>query len=169
MQGFFTRTGGSVRLITPFDRAFVDALKEAIPWRHRDFDGSTKTWTIHEPYDSEALQLALDYYDDMEEVFTQAGVEREIANAFKTHVCITKEAPGTPHEVSECLRRVRHMHQEFAVLYLLPGAPWSVIQAAYRALVKLVHPDVAGSGSHQAMVEVNRAYEALERRRSVKV
>lgn len=150
-----------MRLITPFIREFVDALKETVPWRYRSYDGDSRTWTIEEPYASDALALALDYYGDMEEVYTEAAVQREIAKAFKTHTCHATATPS-PHGTDECLRRVRHLHQEHAALYLLPGAPWPLVQAAYRALALLVHPD--RGGSHQAMVDVNRAYESLERR-----
>ena len=155
-----------MRLITPFIREFVDGLKETVPWRYRSYDGDSKTWTIEEPYTDEALALALDYYDELEEVYTEAAVQREIARAFKTHTCQTTATPSS-HGTDECLRRVRHLHQEHAALYLLPGAPWSVVQAAYRALAMLVHPD--RGGSHQTMVDVNRAYETLQKRVQVKV
>lgn len=48
------------------------------------------------------------------------------------------------------------------VLYLAPGAPWEVVQAAYRALAGLHHPDRGGDTAK--MQEINEAYEALKKR-----
>lgn len=49
-----------------------------------------------------------------------------------------------------------------SVLHLAPGAPWEVVQAAYRALAGLHHPDRGGDTAK--MQAINRAYEDLKRR-----
>jgi DnaJ-domain-containing protein 1 len=43
-------------------------------------------------------------------------------------------------------------------LYVTPNAPFSVIQAAYRALAKEAHPDAGGS--HERMKAINIAFDA---------
>ena len=48
----------------------------------------------------------------------------------------------------------------YDVLYLQAGAPVPLIQAAYKALAKLHHPDVAG-GDTMTMAEINTAYDLL--------
>ncbi|HET6317736.1 MAG TPA: DnaJ domain-containing protein [Chloroflexota bacterium] len=47
----------------------------------------------------------------------------------------------------------------YAVLWLRPGAPLSVVQAAYRALASRYHPDAGGDAL--AMRRLNQAYETL--------
>ena len=49
----------------------------------------------------------------------------------------------------------------YAVLWLRPGAPLSVVKAAYRSLATHYHPD-AGGDSH-AMRRLNQAYETITR------
>ena len=47
----------------------------------------------------------------------------------------------------------------YSTLFVTPNAPPEVIQAAYRALAKLYHPDFGGDPSR--MVELNKAYDEL--------
>jgi uncharacterized protein (DUF3820 family) len=51
------------------------------------------------------------------------------------------------------------MPDPWRVLYLHPDAPSEVVEAAYRALAKRLHPDSGGSTS--AMAAVNSAYDAV--------
>lgn len=51
------------------------------------------------------------------------------------------------------------VQSHFQTLWLLDGAPLEVIRAAYKALALLHHPD--RGGSHEAMVRINTAFEAL--------
>ena len=44
-------------------------------------------------------------------------------------------------------------------LWLKPGAPREVIDAAYRALARLYHPDAGGS--EEAMTRLNLAYRQI--------
>lgn len=58
----------------------------------------------------------------------------------------------------------------YAVLKVARDAPMEVINAAYRALAKLHHPDVNGQTATGRMAEINDAYETLcdpARRRAV--
>jgi hypothetical protein len=49
----------------------------------------------------------------------------------------------------------------YDTLWLKPGAPQELIAAAYKILALRHHPD--RGGSHEAMVAINKAYEALKR------
>ncbi len=50
------------------------------------------------------------------------------------------------------------------ILHLRPTAPPELVVAAHRCLAKLHHPDKGGS--HEAMLAINRATEALKEGRS---
>lgn len=52
------------------------------------------------------------------------------------------------------------MENPYAILGLAPGASMEEIAAAYRALAKQAHPDVAG-GDPSTMAAINAAYAAL--------
>lgn len=49
----------------------------------------------------------------------------------------------------------------FAELMVEPYAPIEVIEAAYRALTRIYHPDVAGPDGTSKMVRINAAIEEL--------
>jgi hypothetical protein len=166
MRGFFVRESSGVRIVTPYDPGFVASLKEGIPYGYRSFDGESKSWTVYEPYIEDGIALALEAFDEMEELYSESAVEREVAQAFQKHICPTS-SPAS-HGTGECLRRVQSLYPHETALHVMPAAPFAVIQAAYRALAKMLHPDRSGGSSHQAMVDVNRAYEALERQQEVR-
>ena len=52
---------------------------------------------------------------------------------------------------------------EWSTLHLRPGAPVEVVEAAYRALALLYHPDRGGDTDR--MQEINAAIEGLRRAR----
>jgi len=54
----------------------------------------------------------------------------------------------------------REVVEAFTALYVLPGAPFEVVQAVYRVLSKRLHPDLGGD--HRAMAAINAAYELVE-------
>ncbi len=51
----------------------------------------------------------------------------------------------------------------YRVLGVLPGAPWEVVEAAYRAQARLRHPDAGGSTA--AMQALNAAMEVIREER----
>ena len=56
----------------------------------------------------------------------------------------------------------RTLAEAYATLHLDSGAPAAVVKAAYRALAQQHHPDAGGDT--QAMVRLNAAYAAIQRR-----
>jgi DnaJ-class molecular chaperone len=52
---------------------------------------------------------------------------------------------------------------DYGILGLVDGAPWPMVEAAYRVMSKMHHPDVAGHGSTERMKGINLAYERLEK------
>jgi hypothetical protein len=51
----------------------------------------------------------------------------------------------------------------YRTLGLVGGAPLLLVEAAYRAMAKLYHPDVAGQQATARMQRINAAYEQLTR------
>lgn len=49
----------------------------------------------------------------------------------------------------------------YSVLGVAPTAPMEVIQAAYRALSRVYHPDVPGTGNAEKMKRINAAHEVV--------
>ncbi|MFH1811848.1 MAG: J domain-containing protein [Pseudomonadota bacterium] len=55
----------------------------------------------------------------------------------------------------------------YTVLGVTPDAPDFVVQAAYRAMAKRHHSDAGGND--KAMAKINEAYEAIKRKRGMKI
>ena len=127
----YTRAG-EVDLRFPYNARLVELLKSEIPARARAYDPDDKTWTVIAAYATRAVNLLLDHFPD-------ARIER----------------PGTRAEPAPPLTPAR----PFAVLHLLPSAPPELIDAAYRTLARLHHPDVGGDP--EAMRALNDARDAL--------
>ncbi len=130
---------GSATLTFPYHRGLVDCLKMTIPASSRTYDLDTKAWTVAPPYAGPALRL-------MRRVFGYVAESGQTAHA----------APPDP---------IRQTDRDYAVLHLLPSAPPSLVEAAFRCLSKDLHPD--RGGPHEAMVRLNAAVTALRERQGV--
>jgi hypothetical protein len=106
-----------VEFVFPYVPAMVEALKR-VPAHARNYDPATKVWMVREPY----VRQALDHF------------KRYFPHAMITDGGARHSAPPPPPPTAP----VASPH---ATLFLLPSAPLEVIEAAYKALVKLHHPD----------------------------
>ena len=130
-----------VVLSTPYDAEFVSGIK-AIPSYFRSYEPDAKTWTVRKPRDDAAVVLTLRYFPDLYVEDMRSGYHQA-------------PPPGSstgPHSSSP-----------HAALYVTPDAPRFVIDAAYRALAKTLHPDTNGPDGSERMRRVNAAYERLKR------
>jgi len=130
------RPDGSATLTFPYNRGLVDALKLTIPADGRTYDPGTKTWTVAPPY---------------------AATARRLMRVAFEYVAETEAAAGTPAPDP-----IRPTDRDYAALHLLPTAPLSLIEAAFRCLSKELHPD--RGGQHEAMIKINAAVSALRAR-----
>lgn len=130
---------GEVILTFPFNRALVEDIKSGIPYRYRDFNATTKEWTVQPEYLDYAISLVLRHFPDAD---VPPSSRWRQARA-------SERQPESDH---------------FSTLHLLPSAPHEVIDAAYRALAKIFHPDLGGDP--EMMRRLTEAREALGRRLS---
>jgi hypothetical protein len=160
VRAFLLREGDRVRVVTPYVPEFVADLKEEIPYYAKTWDRDSKNWLVDGEYEETALEVASRYFETTVVISEADALRRERA----ARSASAPPRPEPPHSSTRCAEIVRSVYREEAELYLLPGAPLAVVQAAYRAVSKLVHPDLAGSSSHARMVAVNRAYDFLVKR-----
>lgn len=115
--------------------AFIDDLKREIPHRSRKWDGAAKRWMLKE--------------DQIEVVTGLLAIHG-----------LRYEYQDEPQEETPVHRQLPMNREQAArTLYLLPTAPPFVIQAAYKALAKQLHPDAGGST--EQMQRINAAMEIL--------
>ncbi len=130
----------TLRLQFPYHRGLVEALKIHIPPHGREYDPATKAWTVALSWAGVAIQILRGVYPDAE---------------------VIGELCASPAPI-------RSIDPAYATLHLLPSAPPCVVEAAYKALARNLHPDrlpvAEQAKAHEAMVQVNLAYEALRDR-----
>lgn len=129
---------GDLDIRTPYDAAFVQALKDGVSYSFREWDGARKVWSVEAPYAEVALGI----------------VRRFFAN-----VKITDERQADAGNAS-----AGKGSDPFKELHLLPSAPVPLIHAAYKTLARLHHPDAGGDVG--AMQRINAAYDRLKERAS---
>jgi hypothetical protein len=120
----------------------ADVLKARVPFGSRQYDPVCKSWRVAEEY-------LIDLGGVLPEILVRLEAHRR-APTPRPFPPPWRERPAVPREVAEALD----------VLYLLPGVPRPLVQAAYRALALRHHPDVGGSTV--AMADINRAYETIQ-------
>jgi hypothetical protein len=142
-----TRTDHGVRLVFPYDIEMVEGVK-AIPAHARTYSPESKVWTVRDPYIDRAIALLLKH-------FPHATVIGERAR----HSAPPPPPPPKPQYAAH------------SVLYLLPSAPPEVVDAAYRALVKLHHPDrlpePEKAAGNTTLARINVAYAQLTAGRKI--
>src|SRR5215204_1764406 len=57
---------GEVRLTFPYCRPFIEQLKDAIPYRFRSYDHTSKAWTVSPEFADLAIELLLERFPDAE-------------------------------------------------------------------------------------------------------
>ena len=138
-----------VLLTAPYDAqltpAMVGEIKRLIPNHARRYLPDTREWFIAAAYEAQARAIVRACWPFFAEDEGRGDDP-------------TRRQPRDPHPP---LAVDRH----YAALHLLPSAPRELIDAAYRTLVKLHHPDrlpvPERERGHRCMVAINVAHEAL--------
>jgi hypothetical protein len=121
-------------LKSPYDPTLVQALKDAIPYGYREWDGAAKVWRIDPDWGDVVLTT--------------------LQNIGITVVDKRPAVPPSP-TVAEDLQAA------CLQLCITPEAPLEVAEAAYKALARLHHPDVGGDTEiMQALNEAIATFKA---------
>jgi len=136
---------GRAEVKFPFDRDVVEALKLRVPSAFREWSPAAKVWLVDDPWVPDVADL-------LRAAFGTVRVEH---------------APAGPGPEPAPIRRG---DPDFAALHLLPSAPPSLVEAAFRALALAAHPDRQPTSERERateqMAELNQAIERLRARRS---
>jgi hypothetical protein len=119
----------------PFNRELIDRWKSAVPYARRSYDPASKAWRFWGGYEAEAIEQLLAYFPDAE--------------------IPTRRRSGSGPKADRCT-------DHFRVLHLRETAPVELIEASYRVLARLHHPD--HGGATETMQQINGAYAALRER-----
>lgn len=125
------------RVVTPFNQAFVDAIKKLVPISDRAWDASSKTWTITERFMGPVCSLA--------------------EKAFKCKATVVTKAQAQAASMPPV---VRQAPLDSVILDFFKLLPFEAAQGAYRKAALTLHPD--RGGSMESMSRLNAAWQRLE-------
>ena len=129
-------------LVTPPDPEVYEEIRRLVPADRLDYDPLRKAWRIRGVYWL-SLKRALEDlgYGQVREHQSRASYEQSNPDVAGAELAVQS-------------------HEAFETLFLLPGAPDSVVEAAYRALAKIYRPDMGGDPKR--MIELNEARAAIK-------
>lgn len=136
------RTSECRYLVCPALPEVAEELRRLVPARRLDYDPLRNVWRITGTY---WLALRRSLVEDL-----GLGPVREYGSRAE-YEAANPESPTSAPAV--------HHQEAFETLFLLPGAPASVVEAAYRALAKIHHPDRGGDPKRMSVL--NAAYSAI--------
>ena len=139
--------GDTVRLSFPFSQALINRIKREVPASCRGFDPDTKVWTVHDPYVTPAVALVYVVYPNV-----------VIDDRTGTH------AGASWRSSKRGAKKSARTDPDYSALHLLPSAPDPLVDAAYRCLARLHHPDAGGDTT--TMQQLNAARDAIRSRRA---
>lgn len=118
-----TADGLSYRVTFPFDRDVVESIKRIVPVHSRTYDPDEKAWYIAPAYFVPVRNL-------LTATFMQVGMDSDQ----RSFTPPTSSSPRTSYHV----------------LHLQPTAPAPLVEAAYKCLSRLHHPDHGRRCRHDA-------------------
>lgn len=74
-----TDPSGKIVLHTPYNKAFVDALKETIPSAYRSWDNEKKVWIVDESYRKDTEELVSRFYESVGESDSLGMISSDLA------------------------------------------------------------------------------------------
>jgi len=143
MQITLTRApGGQILLASPYDRDFVEAFKQAIPYASRAWNSTQRRWVIDETASDSLRKFCLAWPGATVQDLTEPSCQP-----------LSNEGPDLvmPADLAEAM----------ATLYLSPQAPIVVAEASYKALAKIFHSDIPTYGDTEKMQALNTAIATI--------
>ncbi len=124
--------GSAADVTFPYDAFVVAELKRAVPAPLRTYDPDSKTWTVAGRYVSAVYHVLAQVFGEVEVEGSRTG---------------PADHGGDPREAA------------LVVLHLRPTAPPELVDAAYKCLARLHHPDAGGDTI--TMQRINSAVEQI--------
>jgi hypothetical protein len=140
-------------LIHPYNKRFIDFLKfDVKPQSYRRYDPNNRKWSVHLSRLIPVVIAGKSYFDHIDYRSLPSDFQIKLVAEMKS------KASGLP--------KFSVINSDpYSILFVLPGAPWEVIRAAYKVLASKCHPD--HGGSQEDFVRIQKAYETLLKKHMV--
>lgn len=182
--------GGSVAVLTPFDRAFVDALKQCVPYTARRWDQAGKRWLVDPTYTYQVAGLIYDHFGESVALPILSTAASAPITAMKQVMHIGRckaRADGSitatgfadggwsvsfpeavlrayfNDELTTTLEQPQALSSLYAVLGLKAFSDGDAIKVAYKRMAKIWHPDVCKEpDATKRFQDINHAWSILK-------
>ena len=141
----------------PYNSEWITAIKYCIPLKNRSY--VERVW-IFDPQFYTAARTITEHFFGSTVIDSTGGVSEPQSNLWKERWSAFKEGKNESRAKAP-KQDMSWGDSPFEVLYVTTAAPKEVIQAAYRILCKMTHPDVGGNP--EEMKRINEAYDKLKR------
>lgn len=141
-----------IEFISPYIADFVEHLHYTVSNLDAKFDYDVRVWILEPHIVDKFLAVAKEYYSVLDgRSKSKTEFDKEYAKKFQDFMYSRSSGWRADHTIAK---------NDWALLGLLPGQPRALIDAAYRTMAKIHHPD--SGGSNQRMAEINATYERLK-------
>jgi hypothetical protein len=150
--------GKTLWISPPFNAAFVGWLKKRINRVDYTYIREEKAWLISDP------SAFPDILAKLRSLFPEHFEHQE-----KKKEDPRKEKYKNAYSGGSNYTRPPVAGSAYSALYVVSQAPNEVVKAAYRALCKLYHPDLASNKdeAEMAMKNINNAYDTISKERGL--
>lgn len=131
---------GAYRMITPFNKAFVDTFKVILPASERAYDVDSKVWTFWEKHLTNVEALVTKLWGNAPVVITRSQAER------------ASQSTGISNQ---------SIPIDSVIASFVKLIPYEAMQQAYKRAAMLLHPD--RGGDMEQMSKMNAAWQRLEK------
>lgn len=150
----YDKTTSFCTLIHPYNKRFIDFIRFNVkPQSYRRYNPDSKKWSVHVSRLPAIVSYGKNHFSHVD--YRSLPTEYQIK-------LVAEMKNGMPGVSKIVLRDT----DPYSVLFVLPGAPWEVVRAAYKALVLKYHPD--HGGSQEDFIRIQNAYETLSDKYEVK-
>ena len=77
------KKGKNLKVSTPYDASFIAGLKNMVPYTHRGWDATTKTWMVDAQYLDKVSDLILQCYKKQPTIIDVDAVQTDISSVLK--------------------------------------------------------------------------------------
>lgn len=135
----------SVGLLTPYVPGFITDIKR-IDYRYREWQPDMKMWVVFDDYVDHAIDLVYAWFSPVIKLYDKPQ---------PTQTYYSTNTDGSANSNANS-----NNPTDYLLLNLMPTTNVALVKAAYRVLVKEVHPDTSKADGAE-FIKLHAAYERI--------
>lgn len=149
----YWRSNGRTYIKTPFERRFIEAIKDMIPRHARGYDPDNRVWHCTLEFEDAMLDAAHEYFGGLEEIPAPPDPHRDTP----------KDPPKNPPKAKDPPKQNLVNDPRIVFVNMLTD---DALKKAYKAMVVEFHPD--RGGKNEDMTALNAIFAEVTRLRGAR-